>query len=716
MAKSIGETERREVIARSKDYLQPDKSGRGWICPICGSGSGNKGTGITTKDGIHFSCWAGCFSNADIIDIIGLERGLDGYKEKLEAACEALGIASPSGARAQKQTGKTTVTQQKLHNHNYTTKPTQPEPDYTAFYKEAASHIGETSYHRGLGKDTLEKFWIGYAPAWTHPKRPQDSPTPRLIIPTSSSSYLARRTDGGEDNSKMKVGSTHIFNSKAIWEASRPLYIVEGEIDALSVIEAGGEAIGLGSSSNVKALLRLLEDKRPSSPYLLLCLDKDKGKDGKEGAGEKAQKELVAGLERLEIPFYEWDISCGYNDPNEALEKARETFTQAVWNGENMEYALRAAEWEKLEAESGLGSLPSFLQAIEERSGRCIPTGFGNVDALLDGGLYSGLYCIGAVSSLGKTTFVLQMADQIAAQGRDVLFFSLEMSRHEMMAKSISRLTYEESLRQTGETKLAKSTIAILTGKRYYSDEERDREVMESALERYKVFSGNVFISEGMGDIGVKEIRKKIEQFKLASGGRVPSVIFVDYLQILAPADPRATDKQNTDKAVLELKRISRDYGIAVVAISSFNRESYTAPVNLTSFKESGAIEYSSDVLIGLQYEGMDYKEGESEKKRDERVRVLRGEVESKSFRGEAVDVQLRVLKNRNGKRGNTGLTLLSIFNHYSMPDNYYVPNLEENGQAKAGETSLRKHGGESEEWTKVDSTSGNKSHKWTGE
>ena len=45
-----------------------------------------------------------------------------------------------------------------------------------------------------------------------------------------------------------------------------------------------------------------------------------------------------------------------------------------------------------------------------------------------------------------------------------------------------------------------------------------------------------------------------------------------------------------------------------IVGISSFNRENYTAPVNLSSFKESGSIEYSSDVLIGLQYDGMDYE------------------------------------------------------------------------------------------------------------
>ena len=68
---------------------------------------------------------------------------------------------------------------------------------------------------------------------------------------------------------------------------------------------------------------------------------------------------------------------------------------------------------------------------------------------------------------------------------------------------------------------------------------------------------------------------------------------------------------------------MSRDYRLPIIGISSFNRDNYTAPVNLASFKESGAIEYSSDVLIGLQYEGMDYQEGEADKAREKRIREL---------------------------------------------------------------------------------------------
>lgn len=51
----------------------------------------------------------------------------------------------------------------------------------------------------------------------------------------------------------------------------------------------------------------------------------------------------------------------------------------------------------------------------------CISTGFAMLDEALDGGLYEGLYIVGAISSLGKTTLVTQIADQVASKGQDVL-------------------------------------------------------------------------------------------------------------------------------------------------------------------------------------------------------------------------------------------------------------------------------------------------------
>lgn len=659
------------IQSRATDYLQPDNSRKGFVCPICGSGSGKNGTGITTKDKVHYTCWAGCFTNADIIDIIGLQNGLTDYNSKLQTAATVFGISIENGyhrataqedfaSENQNYTENERITQYSIHNTQYTTE--EAEPDYTDFFLQASKNIELTTYHRGLSLETLNRFKIGYVAEWKHPKAPKAQPSPRLIIPTSKHSYLARDTreeltDEQKKYSKSKVGKVRIFNSKALYSSQKPIFVVEGELDALSIIDVGGEAIALGSTANKRALLTMLENKAPSQA-LILAMDNDT-------AGEKANKELTEGLQKLKIPFYSVDIAKPYKDANEALNADREGFKAVIDGAENIEAETIEQEREQLKQEAVAYSLQSFIKDIaESKKASFIPTGFGNLDSLLDGGLYAGLYVVGAISSLGKTTFCLQIADQIAQSGQDVLIFSLEMARNELIAKSVSRLTLIEDLQRNNTTIHAKTTRGILTGTRYADYNQTETELIQYAISAYGKYARNIYITQGIGDVGVDTIREKVQKhIKLT--GKAP-VVLIDYLQIIAPADVRATDKQNTDKAVLELKRLSRDYSIPVIGISSFNRDNYTAPVNLASFKESGAIEYSSDVLIGLQYEGMDYQEGEAEKARDKRIRELMKDTVTAGSKGQAQKIQVKILKNRNGSKGDALLDFYPMFNYFT--------------------------------------------------
>ena len=669
------EEARQYIIERGKEHLAPDRSKKGFICPICGSGSGNKGTGITTKDGVHFTCWAGCFTNADIIDIIGMETGATDYNSKLQAAAAEYGITiesyhrstpqedfAPVAEEYQKQAKSKQFTQDTIHNTAYTSQQDGAEPDYTSFFLQANKDIERTDYHRGLTLETLNRFKLGYVESWTHPKAPQAPPSPRLIIPTSKHSYLARDTRADltpqqAQYAKSKVGKVRIFNSKALYTASKPVFIVEGELDALSIIDVGGEAVALGSTANKRTLLTMLETQKPAQP-LIIAMDNDE-------AGSKANRELTEGLERLKIPFYRIDIAQPYKDANEALNADREAFKAAVEQAENVEAETLEAEREALKREAVAYTLQSFLKSIEEsKRAAFIPTGFSPLDNILDGGLYAGLYVVGAISSLGKTTFCLQIADQIAAAGHDVLVLSLEMARNELIAKSISRLTLIKDLEENASTAHAKTTRGILTGTRYADYSQTERDLIQRSIASYGEYARNIYITEGIGNVGVEEIREKVRKhIKLT--GKAP-VLVIDYLQIIAPADMRATDKQNTDKAVLELKRLSRDYSIPVIGISSFNRDNYTAPVNLASFKESGAIEYSSDVLIGLQYEGMDYQEGEADKAREKRIRELMKEAVDAGKAGKPQKIQVKILKNRNGSKGDTLLDFYPMFNYFT--------------------------------------------------
>ena len=102
------------------------------------------------------------------------------------------------------------------------------------------------------------------------------------------------------------------------------------------------------------------------------------------------------------------------------------------------------------------------------------------------------------------------------------------------------------------------------------------------------------------------------------------------------------TDKQNTDAGILMLKTISRELNIPVLCISSLNRASYSDPVNMASYKESGAIEYSSDVLLGLQFSEVEKDNGQTNKAFN---------IDTEKSR-EPRKMTLKILKARNGGAG----------------------------------------------------------------
>lgn len=644
----MNRTEAKEYIrGNAINILHKDKSGKGYICPICNSGSGKNGTGITTKDGIHFTCWAGCYQNSDIIDIIGKQYGITDDHYKFNKAYEVFGLDIDSGNI---EKAKEIKPLQKSANLQAATKP--ETEDYTAFFLQAHSNINKTDYpqKRGLSKDVIDRFNLGYVEEWQSPKALKEGKkppkSPRLIIPTSKGSYLARDTRNNlteEQNrfSKMKEGASELFNTEAL-KAGKPVFIVEGEIDALSIMEAGGEALALGSTANKDKLLTLLKEQ-PATQPLLIALDNDK-------AGEKAAADLAEGLSKLGISFYIADI-YGENDKdaNEALIADKDAFLEKVRNAEK----IANAEREAYKQTSAANHLQDFVNGISASANTpYIPTGFPKFDEILDGGLYEGLYIIGAISSLGKTTLALQIADQIAQQGQDVLIFSLEMARTELMAKSISRLTLVNSLENIfgtgGSTRNAKTARGITTGSRYANYSQQEHELIQTAIKTYSEYAGNIYINEGIGDMGAAEIRETVAKH-ISFTGKTP-VVLIDYLQILAPYNDRGTDKQNTDKAVMELKRISRDFKAAVIGISSFNRQNYNQAVTMEAFKESGAIEYSSDILIGLQLKGAGGKDFDANAAKDKNPR----------------EIELVVLKNRNGATGKTlAYEYYPLFNYF---------------------------------------------------
>ena len=573
---------------------------------------------------------------------------------------------APAGDPALSATGGSAAPQTSASPEAQTAQQAKPEKDYMNYFRRCHGNLHLTDYPagRGLTQATLDSVYAGYDPEAYFRAGDQVVQRPALIIPTSRYSYIRRQTEYNKDDGTAKCeksGKVHLLNSASLEGDSpvdEPVFVVEGEIDAMSICQEGGTAIALGSTANVKMFISLVRQHRPKKP-LILALDSD-------AAGRHATWHLEVELCNAGIPFIVAGkrLTGECKDANErltadraGLDMAIKTLTALVLNPATLasEMERRPEERQKEIRQEYVDAhekeLDQYFQnVIDSANTERIKTGFLWLDTqILDGGLKAGLYVIGAISSLGKTTFAMQMCDQIAQRGHDVLIFSLEMARDELISKSISRHTAINSIiarRNGSATAHGFTAPAVREGSRWKKYTEEEKEFIHRAEQDYLSYAKeHVFIKECLKDFGVADVEKAVKHHIEATGSY--PVVLIDYLQILTPLDPHATDKNNIDQAVKRLKVLSREKGIPVICISSFNRMNYNVPVSMEAFKESGAVEYSSDVLIGLQLAGVG----------------TQGFDVNKAKRGDKGrrDIEAKILKNRDGKTGD-----MCAFSYYA--------------------------------------------------
>ena len=355
---------------------------------------------------------------------------------------------------------------------------------------------------------------------------------------------------------------------------SNVILLAEGYATAAKIYQLTGRpVIATMTCGNLESVAKAIKDKF-NSARIIVAADNDKKTElekrinpGLDKARELVKKGLAVGVAAPEFENAtdgtDWDdYALRYG-----VEKATQVITCLI-----TEQSLTLIEREELkdfEQVTVAYTLNGFMERVEKRRKKgAIKTGFEGFDRLLDGGLYTGLYTLGAVSSLGKTTFFLQIADNIAKSGHEVLIISLEIARDELIAKTLSRISLVKSLEKYKSTCYAKTTRDVLLG-RFNNDFER--EIIAEAIREYSEVGQKIRIIEGVGDVKVSSIKAEVEKYE--KKGKEPPVVVIDYLQILPPFDLKMTDKQNVDKNITELKRLSRDFEIPVLGISSFNRE-----------------------------------------------------------------------------------------------------------------------------------------------
>ncbi len=561
-----------------------------------------------------------CKANYDIFDLIGIDYHLTEPTEISKKAYELYRIKlqkmemeRPGGKYLDARAG-------------------EPPKDYTDYIKEAHARVGETDYFqkRGLSQATIERFSLGYEPAFTTRDNTGLRTWRAGIIPTGKFTYTVRNMDPHAlktERIRKRGGSSPIFNPQAL-QSGKPVFIVEGEMDALSLIEVGAEAAALASPANTEAFIEHIK-KYPPNGGLILSLDNDP-------TGQDTTIKLAQELKALDIPFSQVNISEPYNDPNEALTEDREAFAGMVQEALNalgsQEEEQQEMGWEEYQRTSAACYLQDFMgRAAGGVNTGFVPTGFERLDMVLDGGLYEGLYLLEATSSSGKTALALQIADQAAKSGSDVLVFSLAASRAELIARCLSRLTFMGSQAQPGRALTARD----MTTRSFAGYKPDEQELAAASIEAYGQYAHRIYFNEGREDWGVEQIKATVARHKRLTGNS--PLVVVDCLQLLAPYDPRASHQSNLDKAVLELKRMSRDYQMPVMVISSLERQN-PGPSVMAGLQGSGAIAIVPDVIVALQTRETPDQDG------------LDGN--ATSMPGVGRSVELWILKNRWGAAG----------------------------------------------------------------
>ena len=222
-----------------------------------------------------------------------------------------------------------------------------------------------------------------------------------------------------------------------------------------------------------------------------------------------------------------------------------------------------------------------------------IPTGFIDLDYRTSGMQKSDLVLVAARPSMGKTAFVLNMAQYMAFEcNKTVAIFSLEMSSEQL----VNRLLAMEA--RIDAQKLRNGSL-----------EDKDWEsLLESAG---TVAKSNLIIDDRASSLA--DIRSKCRKFKLEHN---LDIVIIDYLQLMSSGGGRSSDSRQQEISDISrgLKRMARELDVPVVALSQLSRAVEQRPDHrpmLSDLRESGAIEQDADVVMFLYRDEYYNKESE---------------------------------------------------------------------------------------------------------
>lgn len=562
---------------------------------------------------------------------------------------------------------------------------------------------------RGIDFKTALQVGVLEDEAFVHPNSKDNTNVtgcPALLFPVENIEgetvgFIARWTTENKPN-KGKVqnvqgGEDGLFNIKALLQTEKPVFLTEGEIDTLTYLDAGYNACSFGSTSGVSKLTKAIEgllEKGAKLPPLIISADNDE-------AGKGALEAIEASLKGLNVDYKVLPPFGDYKDANEVYTQDKPSFLKTI---------SRVVKYEPV-TESLNNTIARLFNELPPPP---LKTGFANLDYILSGGLRGGgLVVVFGNPAAGKTAFCLQIADSLSKRGKDYLFFSLEITKKELLCRNLSRESFILALNRysqdsgldnkkpsdiTVEDLLARPSFLDNNAFDQFEFSERyvrgmkggKSELVAATIDSYLAKTQDrATVCSGLFDVTVTRIRQELDTYK-ARRGEYPALVVVDYAQIISPPDgdnmPK-TDKQVADYNIKELKKIAGAYDVPFLVVASVNRESYKIDnregLSIASAKESGGIEYTADVVLGLEVETLKADKADKNSNNGKPIETyeeLEGATIVKGNDGQIEEkredlifsklIRCKVFKNRWGMRGRAYFDYKPKYHFFRMVEN----------------------------------------------
>ena len=244
-----------------------------------------------------------------------------------------------------------------------------------------------------------------------------------------------------------------------------------------------------------------------------------------------------------------------------------------------------------------LRTLDSIEKAAKQKGNITgLETGFRDLDAKTAGLQKSDLILIAARPAMGKTAFVLNLAEYVALHSNSTIaLFSLEMSKEQLVKRMLAMNSMVDSQKiRTGDL------------------EDDDWDKLVGSVR--KIGNSNLVIDDTSG-ITASELRSKCRKLKIEQG---LDLVIIDYLQLMTGAGKRKSDSRQQEISDISrsLKVMARELNVPVIALSQLSRAVESRPDKrpmLSDLRESGAIEQDADIVMFIYRD--EYYNPDSEKK-----------------------------------------------------------------------------------------------------